>query len=489
MGERLHTAKWAAVFVALMSLAAAYLSPDHLLVLCDGAALALAIRLFWPATDAPVLLLPFGLQWLAVAMKPIETFLTGQPLDSLGDMSQPLSDAAWFGLAGVSALGLGLWLGSRRKKIDWAQTLERDASAWRAGFVVPVSLALVLGGDLLVAVAPRAGAAVQIVLALGAAKDIGLFVMTYWCLKEGKALWILATVAAVQVIMGLTGYFADFREAFLILLVAGAAARPRLGPRDLLAVGGMFAAMLAVSVFWSAIKHDYRDFLNQGAHEQVVDRSLSERLSYVGRAADEFDPDKFRTGLRSLSSRLSYIDYLALTLKHVPEVRPHEHGQRLKGALLNIFEPRIFFPDKPPTQNDTDVTNRYTGLRIRANAAQGTSISIGYLAELYVDYGYAGATFGAFLIGLAGGLAFRVIRSFRGIPLFFSYGAAVTALIPFTLFETDLVRFLGSAITVFLGVVVLQRLVAPQALLAVAQYDARFGSGKSSAGRALAHYP
>jgi hypothetical protein len=236
-----------------------------------------------------------------------------------------------------------------------------------------------------------------------------------------------------------------------------------------MAVGGVFAAMLVICVFWSSIKTDYRDFLNQGSQQQVVMRSLSERLSYVGQAADEFDQSQFQSGLRKLTARLSYIDFLACTTRFVPEVRPHEGGKRLGEALANIFEPRIFFPDKPATPDDSVITARYTGLDL--DTSGGTSISIGYLGELYVDFGYAGALVGAFAIGGFAGLAYRVIRSFRGIPLFFTYGIAAMTLLIFSIFETDLVRFLGSAITSFLAALVLQRAIAPQVLLALANRD------------------
>ena len=125
----MHTAKSAAILVALITLAAALASPEHLLLFCDGMALAAAIWLLWPATDAPVLLVPFGLQWLSVAMKPIESALTGQPLDNFEGLWSPLDGAAWFALAGVSALGLGMWVASRQKKVDWAETLARDGPA------------------------------------------------------------------------------------------------------------------------------------------------------------------------------------------------------------------------------------------------------------------------------------------------------------------------------------------------------------------------
>jgi len=466
-----HTAKSVAICVALITLVAAFASPDHLLVLCDGLVLVGALLLLWPERDAPILLLPFGLQWLCVAMKPIETALTGQPLDNFADFGEPLIGGAWFALGGVTALGLGMWLGARETRTNWAAMLARDADNWSQGLVIQISLALIVVGTLLQAAAPHAGGANQILLALGGARNAGLFVLAYWCLREGKALWVLAAVTAFEVVWGMTGYFAGFRETFLVLIIAAASARPRLGVRGLLAVGGIFAVMLVVTVFWTSIKTDYRDYLNQGSQQQVVTRSISERLSYVGQAADQFDNDAFRDGLRKLASRISYIDFLACTTRYVPEVRPHEDGRRLGDALANIFEPRILFPDKPATPDDSVITARYTGLQL--DTSGGTSISIGYLGELYVDFGYVGAIIGAFAIGGFAGLAYRLIRGFRGIPLFFTYGIAAMTLLIFSIFETDLVRFLGSAITFCLAGLLLQRAVAPQVLLALANRDVR----------------
>ena len=242
--------------------------------------------------------------------------------------------------------------------------------------MIPISLGLIVGGNALSVVAHMTGPAKQIVLAFGEAKNAGLFVLAYWCLKTGQGLWILAAVTVVEVGFGMTGFFADFRETFLVLLIAAAAARPRLGLRNTLAVGGVFAAMLTVTVFWTVIKPDYRDYLSHGVHAQVVDRSMSERLSYVGQAADQFSEDQFQTGLRDLAARISYIDFLAATVKYVPEVRPHENGRLLGDALTNMIEPRIFFPDKPPTPNDTTIAIRYTASQWTTGATPRSASAI-----------------------------------------------------------------------------------------------------------------
>ncbi len=454
--------------VAILALAGAAASPSPLIVLLVGGVLALGVFLLWPPTDAPVLLLPFGLQWLSVAIKPLQTALTGRPLDSLADYGEYLTPGAYPAIAGVAALGLGMWLGARRSaRIDWGRTLARDAAVWPQALIIPIALVLIVAGHALAVLSIVAGPARQIFLAFGGARHAGLFLLAYWCLLKGKALGLLSVVVALEVVFGLTGFFADFRESLLTLLAAAAAARPRLGLRSILGATVVLTLILGVAIFWSSIKIDYRTFLNEGTGQQVVTRPLGERLSYVGQAVDEFNDDQFQAGVRALVARVSYIDMLACTMSRVPNILPYENGARLGEAALNMVKPRIFFPDKPPTPDDSEVTATYTGLRF--DLSVGTSVSIGYLGELYIDFGSVGAVIGAFVIGVFAGCVYGILRSYRGIPLFFTYGIATMAMLPFIFFDFDLVRFLGSALTVFISCLVLQRLVAPQILLAIAR--------------------
>ena len=93
------------------------------------------------------------------------------------------------------------------------------------------------------------------------------------------------------------------------------------------------------------------------------------------------------------------------------------------------------------TSNDSEATSHFAGVNL--DLSGNSSISIGYLGELYIDFGYVGAVVGAFLIGLLGGRAYAVLRAYRGIPLFFSYAIATMVLLQFILFETDLVGSLA----------------------------------------------
>ena len=449
-----------------LTIIGAFTSPDHLLVLCVGMTIATGVWLLWPTNDAPILLMPFALQWLQVAVKPIETALTGQPLQDFAEYREALAPGAWLGIAGIAALGLGMFLGRGSSRYDWNRSLARDAiEVWPQGMVVQIALFLIIAGHFLALVALVSGPARQILLAFAGARHAGLFLLAYWCLLQNRSLGLLAAVSVVEVVLGLTGFFADFRESVLTLLVAAAAARPRLHVRGFFMMSMAVIVTLGVTIFWSAMKHDYRDFLNQGTGQQVVDQPLAARLGYLGNAADEFNGNQFQKGLRALTVRESYIDVLAATLDHVPEEVPFEDGRLLKVDILNMVEPRIFFPDKPPTPDDSMVSYRYTGLRF--DLAVGTSVSIGYLGELYIDFGKIGAVIGAFVIGLIAGRIYAILRGYQGIPLLFTYAILTMAMLLFIFFESDLVRFIGSALTAFAACFILQRGVAPQVLIAL----------------------
>ncbi len=76
----MHVAKAAAAGTLFLTFIGFLISPEHLLVLCVGCTFAAGVWFLWPSTDTPLLLMPFALEWLQVAIKPIETALTGQPL-------------------------------------------------------------------------------------------------------------------------------------------------------------------------------------------------------------------------------------------------------------------------------------------------------------------------------------------------------------------------------------------------------------------------
>ena len=172
---------------------------------------------------------------------------------------------------------------------------------------------------------------------------------------------MLAVLISFEVVFGMTGFFAAFKNSLLTVVVAALAARPRLRHSDIAAVGAAGILLLGVSIFWTSVKHSYRDFVNPGPGAQVALEPLDRRLGFLMDAASKMDGPKFFDGFDQLIVRHGYIEYLALTMQNVPEFTPHENGRLTLDVLQHIAAPRFLFPDKPALPNDTEITARYTG--------------------------------------------------------------------------------------------------------------------------------
>jgi len=101
----------------------------------------------------------------------------------------------------------------------------------------------------------------------------------------------------------------------------------------------------------------------------------------------------------------------------------------------------------------------YTGLAL-ASAAQGTSISMGYMVESYIDFGPVFMYVPIFLLGTLWGGMYRYFVS-RGPPTLLGYSVAVTVLINANQFGMYTSKLLGSMLMSFIVMALLLRFVLP----------------------------
>ncbi len=91
---------------------------------------------------------------------------------------------------------------------------------------------------------------------------------------------------------------------------------------------------------------------------------------------------------------------------------------------------------------------------------ENSSISIGWLGDLYIDFSWQGAILGAFVLGLGIGWIQRALAAYRGAPLLVNLAIATAAMLPFTVFERPLVKVIGGGLIVFGAAIVIQWIVA-----------------------------
>ncbi|MCP4309287.1 MAG: hypothetical protein GY788_31320 [bacterium] len=416
-------------------------STTPLVVAVSGVCLALIIILLWRTDDPPVLFIPALFQWSEVAILPLSTTWRDVPLFDLSFWGVEMETAALFGFGGVTALAIGLRLGAGRSRGNFAARLRAETETWRFRDVATIAFAAIGVGYAFAFMTGYAGPLRELFNQASNLKYVGLFALTYWCLLTRTRYTVLGAVMAFEVVGGMTGFFEGFKFTILTLLVAALAARPQLRPRDVLVVTLAGAVLLAAGVFWSAIKPDYRKFLNQDTGEQVVLQSLDGRLDYLADAASSIDGEMIAEGFDLLVARHGYIEFLALTMQNVPSVIPHENGGMTGTVFQHIAMPRFLFPDKAALPNDTEVMSYYTGLPMMWGS--NTSISIGYLGELYIDFGYFGLG-AAFVIGSMAGFVYRVLRSRRDRSALIAAGLCLMVAFPLAYFGTAYAKMIGS---------------------------------------------
>ena len=102
---------------------------------------------------------------------------------------------------------------------------------------------------------------------------------------------------------------------------------------------------------------------------------------------------------------------------------------------------------------------RYKGLNL-ASASQGTSISVGYMAESYIDFGPILMYVPIFALGMLWGGMYRYFVT-RGPPRLLGYAVAVAVLVNANQFEMQSTKLIGSMLMSFFVMALLLKLLLP----------------------------
>jgi hypothetical protein len=197
---------------------------------------------------------------------------------------------------------------------------------------------------------------------------------------------------------------------FIITFLAALASGTRISSRTLLGTGLLAIMVIALAVVWAAIKGEYRIFVSGGEAAQIITVGYTTRLAKLYDLATNLDIESLTNGVNQLLRRLTYVEFFSVVLVYVPASMPHSLGAILWDAVIRPFMPRLLFVDKDVI-DDTARTNIYTGGL--AGSDEGVSISLGYIAESYIDFG----SFGMFAvlvgIGLFYGVIYRTLSQWR----------------------------------------------------------------------------
>jgi hypothetical protein len=202
-----------------------------------------------------------------------------------------------------------------------------------------------------------------------------------------------------------------------------------------------------VVLFLQVGKNEFRavywaDPTNDGSVMERVRFWLERSASQWGAAFESGDSE----GAQSLASmslrRTSLLTQVAHVIDLTPSQVPFQNGATYK-YLAVTFIPRFLWPDKPSVNE----ANRFYQVAYAMTTETGledVSIAVGFLAEGYINFGWAGVIGIMFATGLALGVYERTLGLINSSSLFLGIGLA---LIPgFLTIESQLGQYFGGVI-------------------------------------------
>jgi hypothetical protein len=407
---------------------------------------ALAAGAVWRHGEPPVLSFALAYQWVFMAVPVFYFAATGRgPLHSpVGD----LESAAHLSMVGFLFLAAGIRIGATVFGLERHVARVRHRGAVgdlydprRLCILVVVMNAV----DWVFEIRPAMlfFSIAQFVLAILALRQVFLLALFYVVLRRGSG-YLYALVGLLSAIIPrLSSVQSTFKEPLFMILIAGLAewSRLRWGDsrrrrRARVLLGGVAVGtvgLLIAGVIWEgAIKPVWRYAGTQGSPMEKVAvfyRTASLQASMMdARAASE-----------RLASRLSTGIFFAYVLDRVPQVVPHTGGDLLMGALRHVTQPRFLYPDKANLGSGSERAELYAGITV----GEGTSVSVGYMAEFYVDFGVPGMFVPVLVFGALVGAIYAFAA--RLAPSWTLFAATVTVLFvnTFLTFEGNFTKILG----------------------------------------------
>jgi hypothetical protein len=374
-----------------------------------------AVVLLWaawhflqPQVGPPVLPMAFSFQWVQVTGGIFYSALTGRLLPTIYEVDyRPM---VLIGLGCLTALLIGLWSGTRLLRGRTSGSTLDAAFSWPT--LVQMYVASVVLNGLLRDVAWSIPQLSQPILILSLCR-YGLLFLMFRRLSAPRVRWgWIGLILTGEVLLGFTGYFAEFREALVIAALALLEVFDRRQVLHWVGVGAMGVLLFFTGLTWMAIKNEYRAEMSTG----VLSDSRLDRLDRVGALTSQWlatDLAAMGADTDRLIERLWAVHFGALAVQRVPTVLPHENGAILGAAVWHVLTPRLFFPNKPVPPSESEMVRKYSGVWV-AGPEQGTTIAFGYAAESYVDFGIPWMFLPVFVYGLVMGVAYhwflRVIR-------------------------------------------------------------------------------
>lgn len=436
-----------------------------ILVLLAGGAL------LWCPGGTPVLFMLFGLAWLGASVSVFYSNWLNLNISDFALFSSNMESAVFLSLFSLSAIGIGMRFGAggwtpREHLEARASALSQPVQVWFRVYLVAFGVSIVLTSAM--TLAPALG---QVVLGFVQLRWAFYFMLVYATVARGLFLDRYLVIAFfLELLIAFGSYLAEFKTVFLVTIAAIVASSLRISGKNLVTTAVFFVLMSGFGVVWTSVKMECRGSLQRQLSTKGIEADYLSRLANLANLTSGVNDDVLVQGLDKMLRRISYVEFFGAALNYVPEFRPHTGGTILLDAVERPFMPRIFFPGKAII-DDTLRTNFFTGGL--AGSSVQASISLGYIAECYIDFGAWGMMGALGSIGLMYGVIYRWLLRNRHSTSLLGMGIATAILVQVGGLENSFTKLFGGLVADLLAVWVLFLFVLPRWLPWLSRGNAR----------------
>jgi hypothetical protein len=241
--------------------------------------------------------------------------------------------------------------------------------------------------------------------------------------------------------MGFFSYFSEFKTIIYYLLILALTLLAALRFNKMIVAALSITVLFFAGVFWTSIKGEYRLFLNKGSKTQSVQVERADALNKLLELSEKQSGSTYTDATENFLDRLQYTYHLAKAMDRVPSVIPYQYGANWGTTLTFVLTPRILNPNKGVYDASTK-TSKYTGIQY-SGIKRGTSVSMGYFADGYVDFGYIGMFLPLLILGFIYGKSYFYFVKSASNNYVFNFAVVCSLYLEMIAIESDSIFIVG----------------------------------------------
>jgi hypothetical protein len=281
----------------------------------------------------------------------------------------------------------------------------------------------------------------QIIFSLGNIKWFLFLLFGFQSVLKNRKRKEFYIFCALEFAMGFYSYFSDFKTILFYLALLFLSLLVVVRFNKLMIAVCSIVLLFFTGIFWTGIKGEYRIFLNKGSKSQSVQVEKGDALNKLLELSEKQNASTFTGATDNFLDRLQYTYHLAKTMDRVPKIIPYQNGANLGTTLLFVFTPRVLNADKGIYDASVKAT-KYTGIQY-AGVRKGVSVSLGYFADGYIDFGYVGMFIPLLILGFIYGKSYFYFIKNASNNYIFNFAVVGAIYMELFAFESDSIFVFG----------------------------------------------